>query len=148
MAIELMEPVAAQIDPLRLTEFNRRTKIAREYGKRLNPELYESGKIQSLVDGYPIHGFVIDFQEANDLFKNVRKPTNSEYDLSMSIHDCIQPCREGIEGIVCNFDDFLRARFDISQDGSPDNLDDNQEYRGNGQPDNEEDSRNETAILA
>lgn len=143
MAIKLMQPVAAQIDPLRLTAFNRRTKIVKEYGKRLNSKLSEGKIIDHLVDNYPEHGFVIDFQEANALFENVRKPTDPELYLSRIIHDWVRPC---LEGIVYNFYDFLKATSEVSQDDSLSNSNEDQEYRENGKSDNKECFSNETAV--
>ncbi len=47
---------------------NRAIAIADKYGQRLtkNSALYHA-----LMHGYPSHGFVIDFEEAAELFENV-----------------------------------------------------------------------------
>lgn len=72
----LFEPIAAQIDPLKLAEMQRATEIAFEYGNRLNEK---SGNLRSmglagLVTGYPSHAFVIDRKEAKKIFIKVERP--------------------------------------------------------------------------
>ncbi|MBT9455880.1 MAG: SppA protein [Burkholderiaceae bacterium] len=76
MTSALFEPIAAQIDPIKLAEMQRATEIAFEYGYRLkeNSGNMRSIGIQKLVTGYPSHGFVIDRKEARTIFINVEKP--------------------------------------------------------------------------
>lgn len=72
----LFEPIAAQIDPIKLAEMQRATEIAFEYGNRLNEKsrnMRDTG-LAKLVSGYPSHGFVIDRKEAKTLFINVKRP--------------------------------------------------------------------------
>ncbi|MFN8236561.1 MAG: hypothetical protein U0T77_00200 [Chitinophagales bacterium] len=75
LAIGLVAPISAQIDPVKLGEVQRAMQIAHEYGKRLcsNNEL-----IAQLIVGYPSHGFVIDFEEAKKSFPNVRWVSDDE----------------------------------------------------------------------
>lgn len=72
----LFEPIAAQIDPIKLAEMQRATEIAFEYGNRLNEK---SGNLRAmglarLVTGYPSHSFVIDRKEARQIFIRVERP--------------------------------------------------------------------------
>jgi hypothetical protein len=66
MASSLMEPISSQIDPLRLGEDERMMMIASEYGGRLAPQREDA--IAQLIQDYPSHGFVIDVEEAKDIF--------------------------------------------------------------------------------
>ena len=77
LAIGLLSPIAAQINPDRLGEIRRAIQIATEYGKRLGAERHI---IHHLIHNYPAHGFVIDREEAQDLFGEeiVRSPDMSE----------------------------------------------------------------------
>lgn len=65
LAIGLLSPIAAQINPDRLGEIRRAIQIATEYGTRLGAE---RRIIYHLIHNYPAHGFVIDREEAQDLF--------------------------------------------------------------------------------
>ena len=73
-------PIFGQIDPLRLGEDTRSTKIIREYGDRLvrKSRNLKKGGLEYLVSGYPSHQFEIDREEAGELFHNVREPTEEE----------------------------------------------------------------------
>jgi len=72
----VFEPIAAQIDPIKLAEMQRATEIAFEYGNRLNEKSQnlQTGGIAKLVTGYPSHGFVIDRREARNIFLRVERP--------------------------------------------------------------------------
>lgn len=69
LSVGLISPISAQLDPIKMGEVQRAIKIAEAYGRRLtdNHEL-----VIKLIVGYPSHGFVIDFEEAKDIFSNVR----------------------------------------------------------------------------
>lgn len=75
LATGLLGPIAEQIDPYRLSEVQRAISIAMEYGVRLGAK---EETISGLIHSYPSHGFVIDFDEATELFPNVRPPTPLE----------------------------------------------------------------------
>jgi len=81
-AVELFKPIMAQIEPDRLGEVQRAIKIAQAYGEKLGTPNLKPGSLQKLVDGYPSHGFVIDFEEARTLYKSVKKPTGYEVEFS------------------------------------------------------------------
>jgi hypothetical protein len=75
----IFNPIAAQIEPLRLAEMQRATAITLSYGERLS----STGKnvqqygLEVLVAGYPSHGFVIDRKEARTIFTTVASPTKA-----------------------------------------------------------------------
>lgn len=80
LATKLFEPISAQIDPMRLGEVQRAIRIARAYGERLSVshQNLKAGALDSLIDGYPSHGFVIDMEEAKKLFVSVTELSPSE----------------------------------------------------------------------
>src|SRR5690606_34826927 len=71
----VLQPLAAQIDPLRLGEIDRAVNVAFEYGIRL---CNDRRRVLRLIRNYPSHSFVIDYEEAYDWFGNVREPTSTE----------------------------------------------------------------------
>lgn len=80
-----------QIEPNYLGEVGLAMNIANEYGNRLNKasKNLKDGAIASLTAAYPAHGFVIDRDEASELFSKVRKPTADEISLSESLNECV-----------------------------------------------------------
>jgi hypothetical protein len=74
----LVNPIAAQIDPHSLGEVERRVNIARAYGDRLKSDNLKEDALNELVSSYPSHSFVIDIDEAKELFNNVRPIDASE----------------------------------------------------------------------
>jgi hypothetical protein len=73
----LLDPIYAQIDPMRLGEIERFVRIAVEYGDRLATDNVRDGTVVRLVVGYPSHGFIIDQREAKDLFRRVEEPSEA-----------------------------------------------------------------------
>lgn len=74
----LLAPVYAQINPMNLGESARSNSIALHYGKRLSKNNLHPHALQKLISGYPSHGFVIDREEAEELFLSVREPDETE----------------------------------------------------------------------
>jgi len=73
LTVGIFDPIAAQIDPLRLGVVKRAIEIGLAYGNRLRSEKnVKQGTVKKLVHDYPAHGFVIDQSEARELFENVR----------------------------------------------------------------------------
>lgn len=83
LAIGTISPIVAQIDPMHVGEVSRAMNIGLEYGKRLSSisKSTESASLLKLANAYPSHGFVIDIEEAKELFRDVREPTSQESDL-------------------------------------------------------------------
>ena len=70
-----------QIDPVRIAEVNRFIRIASDYGNRIGKNL-KPGALQKLLKGYPAHDFVIDPEEASELFVNISTPKPSLEELA------------------------------------------------------------------
>jgi len=91
LTLGLFEPIAAQIDPMRLAEMQRAMEIAFEYGRRLaekSGNLRANG-LQDLVSAYPSHGFVIDRKEAKNIFIEVHRPSKMLANLSKTLHSAL-----------------------------------------------------------
>jgi hypothetical protein len=74
----IFQPIAAQIEPLRVAEMQRATTITYTYGTKLKNDgknVTDVG-LETLVGGYPSHSFVIDRKEARQIFKSVLAPTD------------------------------------------------------------------------
>ncbi len=78
------DPIFRQIDPHRLGETQRAMLIGEAYGSRLiNKSANTTSEgIQRLITGYPSHGFVIDEEEASEIFFNVRQMSDFEMGLT------------------------------------------------------------------
>ena len=80
----LFSQMYAQVDPAHVGEAARATSIAREYAHRLDlisDNLISYDALDSIIGGYPSHGFVIDRAEAESLFRRVRPPNELEIQL-------------------------------------------------------------------
>ena len=92
MAMEFITPIVSQIDPISVGETQRAVKIALAYGLRL---IKERGNLKSvkeltrLVKHYPEHGFVIDYLEASQIFKKIRKNNEDEALICENLEDDI-----------------------------------------------------------
>jgi hypothetical protein len=127
MAAQLLAPIAAQIDPLRLGEMQRAINIAQQYGERLGAD---PTTVQKLVTDYPMHGFVIDLEEAEGLFPRVREPEPDETALEAALrehlvqdgNDCVRvPHGTGLNGCLTPALAFQREMFDAeSHDAASD----------------------------
>jgi len=84
LATGMMTPILSQIDPLHVGEVSRAMEIGRQYGLRLSKysKNLRPHALDRLVDEYPSHGFVIDREEAKELFFKVRGPTEKELELA------------------------------------------------------------------
>ena len=76
LTIGIISPISNQLNPLNIGSDFRKLQIAKEYGKRLaiasgNPK---KKTIEKLISHYPSHGFVINSQEARELFNFVEEP--------------------------------------------------------------------------
>lgn len=75
MVTGLFSPITAKLDPARVGEMQMSLDIAVAYGRRLGAR---PKTVTRLVHGYPSHSFVIDFEEAKELFPGVREPAPAE----------------------------------------------------------------------
>lgn len=101
MAVGVYSEIYRQIDPVRLGEIDRAINIAFDYGKRLDGNLKQEA-LASLVVGYPSHGFVIDREEAEELFDAVRPPDNAEAALADYLSDCLDEPRDELLALKLN----------------------------------------------
>ncbi len=76
----LYSPIFGRIDPEEVGSRSRAMRIGEEYADRLNSKSRNLKEqfIQELTSSYPSHGFVIDFNEAQRMFTNVRQANKSE----------------------------------------------------------------------
>ncbi len=81
MTSTLLAPVYAQVNPDVVGSENRDLSIAFEYGSRLVKvsKNVKDNAVQRLVYQYPSHDFVIDVNEARELFKRVETPKQNLY---------------------------------------------------------------------
>lgn len=77
---KLMEPIYGHIDAMHVGEAGRSLSIAKKYGELLNlkSDNLKTATLDKLTNDYPVHSFVIDRQQAKDLFKRVRSPLEEE----------------------------------------------------------------------
>ena len=80
LTASIAAPLYAQIDPQRVAEMQRAMSIALNYGERLvrKSQSLKKDALQKLVSSYPTHSFVIDEDEAKDLFNKVSHWTPPE----------------------------------------------------------------------
>ena len=83
VASSLLAPVYSQINPDIVGSDYRDLNVALHYGIRLASKAGNIGSdaVRHLVHSYPSHDFIIDSEEANDLFVNVDNPSEGLYDL-------------------------------------------------------------------
>jgi hypothetical protein len=89
-----MAKVYEQINPEALGRDVRDLNVAMEYCVRLNKRSknLKADGIQRLVHGYPSHDFVIDLEEAREIFERVGAPTRALYDVILPrLADVISP---------------------------------------------------------
>ena len=86
LTVGLMSPMYGQIDSMRLAEIERSLRISEDYGERLAVSNLKPRALQRLLGEYPSHGFVIDREEAKDLFKSVAAPDDSLKKIERLIH--------------------------------------------------------------
>lgn len=89
ITIGLFAPLYGQIDPIDIGVAARARDIAYQYGERLLAvgENIAIEQLDRIVSDYPSHGFVIDREEAGELFCRVRKPKENESDLADLLGD-------------------------------------------------------------
>lgn len=94
MSTGLYRSAYGQLDAMRIGQARRALNIASDYGSRLlrSGRNSDKGSLDRLISDYPSHEFVIDFEEAIDLFYNVYMPNEAEYELAVAFsEDAIVP---------------------------------------------------------
>lgn len=92
LADGFVSPIACKIDPVTLGAHQRATRIAYDYGSRLDGMVHslKQDALIKLVADYPSHSFVIDRKEATKLFKDVQAPS----DTTRPIYDWVRSVLE------------------------------------------------------
>ena len=116
MTSALMAPVYAQINPDTVGNDRRNLEVALDYGRRLASVSgnASSSAIQHLVSHYPSHDFIIDFEEAGELFGSVSTPSQALYELVGSLGD--DAYDEAAETVVKALHDAMPRREDGDED--------------------------------
>jgi len=85
---KLSAPVLAQVAPETLAESARQTDLGRHYGGRVSARYrprvrreVAKRQVETLVVGYPSHGFVIDHEELLDMELPVRPMDDAEFEI-------------------------------------------------------------------
>lgn len=102
LVTNLYKPITAQIDPLRLGEVQRAIRIAKSYGERLGLPNARDETLDRLVEDYPAHGFVIDYEEAKTLFYKVDPMEGVEATIAGHMHRALRHPSE--EALVVSLD--------------------------------------------
>ena len=124
LAIGLFEPLVSQIDPLRVDDICLSMRIAEDYGRRLHTSNVKDDTIRKLVYEYPAHGFVLDREEATNLFEKVRPPTPAEVELAKQIVPLVDNALD-VDALAVHlssteFLDLLSPEDDLTGDESQD----------------------------
>ena len=89
-----MSKIYEQINPDSLGQDFRDLSVATKYSERLSKRscnIKDDG-IRRLVNEYPSHDFVIDVEEAKEIFNNVELPSGTLYKLMVqNLKDLIEP---------------------------------------------------------
>lgn len=81
MTSTALAPIYAQMNPDVIGSEHRDLHVATEYGDRLASKSCNAkiNTVERLVKDYPAHDFVIDMEEAKELFRNVDYPSENLY---------------------------------------------------------------------
>lgn len=121
LAVGLISPISAQLDPVKLGEVQRAIKIADAYGKRLCDD---NTIVSRLIAGYPSHGFVIDFEEAKKIFPSVRFVNQEEAILERLLFHLVR--NENDEPTISDLVDFANQIDNQKTDDATENEVNNQ----------------------
>jgi hypothetical protein len=116
LTVGLFSPISAQVDPLRLGIARRATQIGQVYGTRLAGKNVKAGTVEKLVREYPAHGFVIDQEEAKELFNTVRGFNEGEIAIFENIDQVLRIPAPDADALVSDLrKDFLKEADDLSK---------------------------------
>lgn len=115
ITVGVMEPVYAQLDPMRLGEVERFVRISQEYGDRLRTPNVRKGSIEKLLGGYPSHEFVIDREEASDLFERVERPTDRLELVALTFIRGHHPTADNMDSFIQFVNDPIQTTKDATE---------------------------------
>ena len=80
------------IDPGRLGAIQRAMNVVNHYGERLNQtsKILFPHALENLIGAYPSHSFVIDRDEAAELFRNVQCPNQNELNVFLHLWELLK----------------------------------------------------------
>lgn len=139
ISASIAEPLYSQIDPQRLGELQRAMKITSQYGFRLkerSQSITEEG-LNKLVTSYHEHGFVIDKEEAREIFSTVTDTNEHEEAVIKLFNELFMtPSRQIVSTITldtlrgCNGYEQIQETFEGSSRASSSNERPAEEYGG------------------
>ena len=94
LSIGLHSKIFEKIDPSTLGEGERAIQIAHKYAERIQKGNLMENCINNRIYNYPSHGFVIDYEEATKLFKNVKEADENEKTLLLLMSDIFCKIKE------------------------------------------------------
>ena len=136
ISVGLLEPLYRQIDPVSIGDLGRAMSIARDYGMRLiaTSDNITEDNLDSLIEMYPSHDFVIDHREAKALFNNVLQPTEDEINLALALNQFTRfPTTQKFCGFLDNSQDDPKSQ-EGSNDGDEHEIADDSENQDPGKP--------------
>ncbi len=85
----------------------RFVRISQEYGDRLRTSNVRKGTIEKLLGSYPSHEFVIDREEAGDLFERIEFPGDELEVLAAMIIQDHHPTADSMDSYIAYINDEL-----------------------------------------
>ena len=116
VTVGLLAPIYQQIDPVRLAEVDRSLRIASDYGERIGKSNLKPKALERLLAGYPSHNFVIDREEAGEIFQNVEEPSEELRRLAQ-VHEPVADYYETHGTPFCFFLNDQMAREEKTPEG-------------------------------
>ena len=120
------EPLVRQLDPRLIHDAKQTLKVTKQYAERLLTRTMPRGRAaevaSSLVERYPTHGFVISYDEAEDLGLPVRPI--AEYDRHEPMRSIHRAAEDGDELISLISDEKLTGEGDnneLAEEGPAEN---------------------------
>ena len=108
LSSKIYSAIASKIDPLDLGERNRIMNIASKYANifrvSFNCNNVKPLTVEELVSNYPSHGFVIDFQQAQDLFNTVKPMDKCDIMVCNNFSFLSSPQREAV---ICDIEEYI-----------------------------------------
>jgi hypothetical protein len=109
LAIGIVEPIASQIDPLKLGDVQRSIRIASFYADRIDRKNAETEGVKKLIGNYPSHSFVIDFKEIKTLFKNkiIVRPNEDEFKIEENLSALVREQSKNPVILYCEIEEEI-----------------------------------------